>query len=80
VVLNWGASINFQGGASPYAFYSMESLINKFTNKYIGFDSFLKSGGLQTKDNYLREAWQKKVKNHCSRGRFLGSSPNITRG
>ena len=32
-----GASINFQGGASPYASYHMESLINKFSNKYICF-------------------------------------------
>ena len=28
-----GASINFQGGASPYAPYRMDSLIIKFTNK-----------------------------------------------
>jgi len=26
---------NLQGGASPYALYNMESLINKLTNKYI---------------------------------------------
>jgi len=34
--LTW-ASINFQWGASPYAFYNMENLITKFTNKYICF-------------------------------------------
>jgi len=29
------------------------------------FTTFLKSGGLETKDNYVREAWySEKVKNH----------------
>ena len=48
VVLNWpalppkGASMNFQGGASPYGPYNMESLVNKFTNKHISFYSLFK--------------------------------------
>jgi len=50
-VLTEGASINFQGGASPYAPYHMESFINKFTNKRICFCS---QGVFETKDNYLR--------------------------
>jgi len=30
------------------------------------FTAYLKSGGLEAKDNYFREAWyRKKVKNHC---------------
>jgi len=48
------ASINFQGGGSPYALYNMESLIGRFTNKYTSFAAYLKSGGLETKANYLR--------------------------
>jgi len=40
---------------SPYSLYNTESLINEFTNKYIAFTAYLKSGGLETKDNYLRE-------------------------
>jgi len=27
------------------------------SDKYIGFTAYLKSGGLETQDNYLREAW-----------------------
>jgi len=44
LVLTRGTSINFQGGASPYAPYHMESLINKFTYKYVCFYS---QGGLK---------------------------------
>jgi len=36
----------------------MESLINKYTNTYVSFTAYLKSGALiETKDNYLRETW-----------------------
>ena len=43
----------FPGGVSPYAPYHMESLINKFTNKYIFFT--------------IRGAWNtgQLLKNHC---------------
>jgi len=35
----------------------MESLINKFANTFV-FTAYLKSGGgLETKGNYLKEAW-----------------------
>jgi len=50
VILNWpalpptGASMNYQGGASPYAPYNMESLINKFTKDTLAFTAYLKSG------------------------------------
>jgi len=37
----------------PYELYNMESLNNKFTN----FTTSSLSGGLQAKENYLREAW-----------------------
>ena len=50
----------FLGGASPYALYNLyniSSLINKFNNKYIAFKTYLKLGGLEAKDHYLREAW-----------------------
>jgi len=43
----------------PYALYNMESLINKFPNNCIYFYNFT-SEGLETKDNYLREAWLRK--------------------
>jgi len=56
-----GASIKFQGGVSLYAPYNMEGLIIIFTNKYICFTAYLKSGGLETNDNYL--SGEKKVKN-----------------
>jgi len=46
VVLNRGASINFQWGESPYVPYNMESLIIKFTKKCICFHSLWKPGGL----------------------------------
>jgi len=39
----------------------MESLINKFTSKYISFYSLFKPGGLETKDNYLRGVVEKRV-------------------
>jgi len=39
----------------------MEGLIIKCTNKNtFVFTAYQKSGGLETKDNYLREAWWKK--------------------
>jgi len=38
----------------------MENLIIEFTNKYICFHSLFKDRGLETKDNYLCESWQKK--------------------
>jgi len=44
-----GVSVNFQGGASPYAPYNMESLIIKFTNKYICFYRLFK----------VRRTWNK---------------------
>jgi len=60
MVLNrgWGArhpreaSINFQGGARPYAPYNREGLISKLTNKYICLYSLFKVRELETKDNY----------------------------
>ena len=60
--------INFQEGANLYAPYNMESFINKFTNKYIclGYTVYLKSAGLETKNNCLGRRDRKKVKNHCS--------------
>jgi len=70
VVLNQGgappqvASKNFQGGASPYAPYNIESLINKFNNEYTCFNSlFNVRVWNKVQYNYLREALQKKVKN-----------------
>jgi len=44
-----GASINFQGGASPCALHDICSFINKFTNKYrtLAFKTYLKLGGLK---------------------------------
>jgi len=47
-------------GASLFALYNMESLVNKFANKYICFYTLFMSGGLKTKDNYVRGPWQKK--------------------
>jgi len=44
--------MSFQGGASTYALYNMESSFNKYI-----FTTYLISWGLETKDNYLREAW-----------------------
>jgi len=35
----------------------MESLINKFAKKYICFCNLFNVRGLETKENYLREAW-----------------------
>jgi len=35
----------------------MEIMIKKFTNIYICFYSLFKVRGIETKDNYLREAW-----------------------
>jgi len=51
-----GPIISFQGGASPYALYNIESLIITFTNKYICFQSLFKVRMFETKDNYFREA------------------------
>jgi len=55
-----GVPINLKWGASPYAPYHMESFMIKFTNKYICFYNLFKVKGLETKDNYSREAWSKK--------------------
>jgi len=49
-----GKSIYFRG-VSPYALCNMESLINKFTNKYILLFNMLKVRGLETKDTEIRE-------------------------
>ena len=55
------------GGASPYAPYNMESLINKFTNKYICFYSLLiVKGGLKQR-TVTGKRGRKKVKNHYSK-------------
>jgi len=51
VVLTRGTSINFPLGASPYAPYNMESLIIKFTNKYICFYSLFEVMGAWNKRN-----------------------------
>jgi len=32
------------------------------------FTTYLKSGGRETKKNYIRETGWKKVKNHCPKG------------
>jgi len=45
---------SFQVGTNPYALHNMESLINKFTKKYICFTTNLIQGAIETKDNYLR--------------------------
>jgi len=45
-------TIGYRYGANPYAHYYMESLTNKFTNKYIYFYSLFKVRGLETKDNH----------------------------
>jgi len=50
-----GSSLNFQPGANSYAPCNMESLINKFTNKYICFYNLINVKGVETKDSYLRE-------------------------
>jgi len=42
-----GTSINVQGGV----LYNMESLINKFTKKYICFYNLYEVRGFETKDN-----------------------------
>jgi len=39
-----GASVNFQGGASPYVPYNIESF-NEFAKKYICFHSLFKFRG-----------------------------------
>jgi len=44
-----------RGVGSPYLPCNMESLIIKFTIKYICFYSLFKVRGLETKGNYLRE-------------------------
>ena len=44
-----GASIMFRGGVSHYTLYKMESLINKFSNKYIWFCNL----------SNIRGAWNK---------------------
>jgi len=60
-----GASMNFQGGTSPYAPYNMESLIDKFANKYICFHSlFNVRGCLKQRTTNQRRRSRKKVKNH----------------
>jgi len=47
-------------GCEPSAPYNMGSFIIEFTNKRIRFYIlFYVRGGLETKDNYLREAWYK---------------------
>jgi len=48
-----GESINFQRSASFYALYNIESLINKFTNKYICFYNLFNVRELGTKDDYF---------------------------
>jgi len=48
-----------KGARAFNAHYIMESLINKFTNKYI-CTAYLMSGQVETKDNYFREAWCRK--------------------
>ena len=60
-------SINFQGGASPYAPYKMESLIVKFTNKYICFYSLFKVRGAWNKGQLLEGGVVEKWLNHCSK-------------
>jgi len=42
---------------SPYVPYNTESLIIKFTNTYICFDSLFKVRGFERKDSYFREVW-----------------------
>jgi len=49
-----GASINFQEGASPYVLDNMKSF---WTRKCSVQFTYLKSGGIKTKDNYFREEW-----------------------
>ena len=62
-----GPSINFQGQASPYTPYNMESLILKFSYKSYCFTACLKTGG-SLKQRIITEGrrGRKKVKNHCS--------------
>ena len=49
-----GRWINLQRSASFYALYNMESLINKFTNKYTCFYNLFNVRGLETKDDYFK--------------------------
>jgi len=69
VVLNQGGapptiSINqFTGRVSTWALLNMQSLIIKFTNTS-AFRAYLKSRGLETKDNYLNGGMVGKSKNH----------------
>jgi len=56
VVLNQGASINFQRASlTPPTIWKVWSL--NLPIKIFVFTAHLKSGGLETKDKYLREAW-----------------------
>jgi len=48
-----GTSINFQRSASFYGLYNIESLINKFTNKYTCFCNLFNVRGLGAKDDYF---------------------------
>jgi len=48
---------SFRGYANLYSLHSMKSLMNKFTYKCICFYNSFNVGGLETKDNYVREAW-----------------------
>jgi len=57
--LSRGASMDFKGGASPYALCNTESLIKKLTNEYIYLNNLFIVRGLDTKDNYSKGAWQK---------------------
>jgi len=45
------------GVASPYAFYNMEIWPLNLPINAFAFTIYLKSGGLETKENHLREAW-----------------------
>jgi len=45
----------------------MESLIHKFTNKYILFYTIFKIKGLEAKENYLGRRGREKIKDNCIR-------------
>jgi len=66
-----GASINFHGDASTLAPYKWKVFVIEFPNKYTCFYSTFKVRWASNKENFLREAWQKKVKIYCCSHMFI---------
>ena len=59
-------SIYFQGTRALTRFRTRKFWSINLSKNTFAFTAYLKSGGLETKDNHVRERSRKKVKNHCN--------------